>query len=312
MQVSFSCWRSLLSLFHDVTLHMWHRYKYEATSQAFPYNIHSLSLKSIITITSTFIIISSSTPTCSVHRSLPPDEVKHQALTVMTNHPRSNYKERWAKPKKKMRRLNQARKTASLLLTATPSLAKTPSAMRTARNCLNQSVRSFTQLPFATMLISSSDKLRKCGAGQDLDLPQLVIVGKQSAGKSSLLQSLTDIPFPVGSRLCTQFAMRIVSRRTPPGTKDKIYASIESGDINPFSIREDDSRIKDFGRPISDFTPEAFEDLIEDVSTCPLHVDMSPADYSSPGQRSHGDQFPRHFWRQELFKQSFEDWAFGS
>ncbi|TVY46890.1 Dynamin-A [Lachnellula occidentalis] len=114
-------------------------------------------------------------------------------------------------------------------------------------------------------LFESIDKLRKCGAGQDLDLPQLVIVGKQSAGKSSLLQSLTDIPFPVGSRLCTQFAMRIVSRRTPPGSKDKIYASIESGDINPFSIRDDDSRIKDFGRLVSDFTPETFDDLIEDA-----------------------------------------------
>ncbi|TVY23382.1 Dynamin-A [Lachnellula hyalina] len=114
-------------------------------------------------------------------------------------------------------------------------------------------------------LFESIDKLRKCGAGQDLDIPQLVIVGKQSAGKSSLLQSLTDIPFPVGSRLCTQFAMRIVSRRTSPGSKDKIYASIESGDINPFSIRDDDSRIKDFGRLVSDFTPETFDDLIEDA-----------------------------------------------
>ncbi|TVY40800.1 Dynamin-A [Lachnellula subtilissima] len=114
-------------------------------------------------------------------------------------------------------------------------------------------------------LFESIDKLRKCGAGQDLDLPQLVIVGKQSAGKSSLLQSLTDIPFPVGSRLCTQFAMRIVSRRTSPGSKDKIYASIESGDIDPFSIRDDDSRIKDFGRLVSDFTPETFDDLIEDA-----------------------------------------------
>jgi hypothetical protein len=92
-----------------------------------------------------------------------------------------------------------------------------------------------------------------------------------------LLQSLTDIPFPVGSRLCTQFAMRIVSRRTPPGTKDKIYASIESGDINPFSIRDDDSRIKDFGRPVSDFTPEAFEDLIEDVSNLVFRVNMPAA-----------------------------------
>ena len=42
-----------------------------------------------------------------------------------------------------------------------------------------------------------------------------MIVGDQSAGKSSLLQSLTEIPFPVADRLCTRFPTRIVSRRTP-------------------------------------------------------------------------------------------------
>lgn len=61
--------------------------------------------------------------------------------------------------------------------------------------------------------------------------------------------------------------MRIVSRRTEPGTQDTIYASIEPGDINPFSIKDDDIRVKEFGTVISDFTPEAFENLIWDVST---------------------------------------------
>lgn len=172
-----------------------------------------------------------------------------------------------------MKSFSPARKIAGLLPTVITFSVKILSAMRIARNYSSQLVCLFILIRSA-ILTSSSDKLRKCGAGQDLDLPQLVIVGKQSAGKSSLLQSLTDIPFPVGSRLCTQFAMRIVSRRTPPGSKDKIYASIESGDINPFSIKDDDSRIKDFGRLVSDFTPETFEDLIEDVSLA-FRVDIS-------------------------------------
>jgi GTPase SAR1 family protein len=94
---------------------------------------------------------------------------------------------------------------------------------------------------------------------------QLVIVGKQSAGKSSLLKSLTDIPFPVDSNLCTQFAMRIVSRRTAPGTSDIVQASIEPGDVNPFTVHGDDSRAKAFSKVLSTLDYEAFEELIVEV-----------------------------------------------
>jgi hypothetical protein len=90
-------------------------------------------------------------------------------------------------------------------------------------------------------------------------------VGKQSAGKPSLLQSLTDIPFPVGSRLCTRFATRIVSRRTLPGTADVVKASIEPGDINPFNFQPDQARLRNFEQIIPNMTAEALEALIEKV-----------------------------------------------
>lgn len=69
-----------------------------------------------------------------------------------------------------------------------------------------------------------------------------MIVGKQSVGKSSLLEALTEIPFPVGGGSCTRFATRIISRRTPPGTPDMVAVSIESGGVNPFSDSEDDGQ----------------------------------------------------------------------
>lgn len=98
---------------------------------------------------------------------------------------------------------------------------------------------------------------------------KLVIVGKQSAGKSSLLQSLTDIPFPVGSRLCTRFATRIVSKRSRPGDSDLVIASIEPGEVDPFNYREDDITTDNFSRKVPSLSAEEFESIVQDVSTIP-------------------------------------------
>ena len=56
-------------------------------------------------------------------------------------------------------------------------------------------------------------QVRKCGLESILSLPQLVVCGDQSAGKSSVLEALTEIPFPRGDNLCTRFATEIILRR---------------------------------------------------------------------------------------------------
>ncbi|KAL4809874.1 P-loop containing nucleoside triphosphate hydrolase protein [Aspergillus unguis] len=58
------------------------------------------------------------------------------------------------------------------------------------------------------------DKLRELGVSDSVSLPQLVVVGDQSSGKSSLLEGLTGLSFPVAGDLCTRFATQIVLRRT--------------------------------------------------------------------------------------------------
>ncbi|KHN94156.1 Dynamin, GTPase domain protein [Metarhizium album ARSEF 1941] len=57
------------------------------------------------------------------------------------------------------------------------------------------------------------DQLREKNVGAHMPLPQLVVVGDQSSGKSSLLESLTGIPFPNGQGLCTRYATQITHRR---------------------------------------------------------------------------------------------------
>src|ERR1019366_160790 len=58
-------------------------------------------------------------------------------------------------------------------------------------------------------------QVRKCGLDSILSLPQLVVCGDQSAGKSSVLEALTGVPFPRRDGVCTEFAMEIISRHSP-------------------------------------------------------------------------------------------------
>lgn len=52
-----------------------------------------------------------------------------------------------------------------------------------------------------------------CGVGELVDLPQIVVVGDQSSGKSSVLEGLIKKPLPRDSGLCTRFATQFVFRR---------------------------------------------------------------------------------------------------
>ena len=63
-------------------------------------------------------------------------------------------------------------------------------------------------------LLDRIDKLFTCNVGEYIDLPQLVVVGDQSSGKSSVLEGLTRLPFPRDSGLCTKFATQITFRKT--------------------------------------------------------------------------------------------------
>ncbi|KAH8775815.1 hypothetical protein F5882DRAFT_245913, partial [Hyaloscypha sp. PMI_1271] len=44
-------------------------------------------------------------------------------------------------------------------------------------------------------------------------LPQLIICGDQSSGKSSLLEEISRVPFPGKDNLCTRFVMEVILRR---------------------------------------------------------------------------------------------------
>lgn len=135
----------------------------------------------------------------------------------------------------------------------------------------NSSKDELLKDPFASkssqILFDAIDQLQSCDASQDIDIPQLVIVGGQSAGKSSLLQSLTSIPFPVSHGLCTRFATRIISRRTPPKSKDEVVITIVKPDFeldHIFNYSNDNPYDKYIYRAET-LDSQTFADLMEEV-----------------------------------------------
>lgn len=54
-------------------------------------------------------------------------------------------------------------------------------------------------------LFDMVDKLRELDVNHELSLPQLVVCGSQSSGKSSVLEAISGIPFPKGEMTCTRF-----------------------------------------------------------------------------------------------------------
>lgn len=62
-------------------------------------------------------------------------------------------------------------------------------------------------------LLDIIDGLRARGLGSLVELPQLVVCGDQSSGKSSVLEALSGIPFPKKDNVCTRFATEVILRR---------------------------------------------------------------------------------------------------
>lgn len=78
--------------------------------------------------------------------------------------------------------------------------------------------------PDAKKLLDTIDSLRALQVGQIVDLPQIIVVGDQSSGKSSVMEALSRVKFPVDGDLCTRFATELCLRRA---SETKFSAGIQ-------------------------------------------------------------------------------------
>ncbi|KAK4943047.1 hypothetical protein LTR10_017246 [Elasticomyces elasticus] len=72
------------------------------------------------------------------------------------------------------------------------------------------------QIPEHDELLEIIDTLRSQGITRYIDLPQLIVCGDQSAGKSSVLEAISGgLRFPTKDSVCTRFPIELTLRRDP-------------------------------------------------------------------------------------------------
>ncbi|MBE3041346.1 dynamin family protein, partial [Candidatus Bathyarchaeota archaeon] len=108
-------------------------------------------------------------------------------------------------------------------------------------------------------LLDIVDKLRSGGVSRYIDLPQIVVCGDQSSGKSSVLEAISGMAFPAKDNLCTRFATEVILRRAPTSAvsfsiapaadrsqaeKEKLRAFSSTGSLDTLDLGQvvDDAR----------------------------------------------------------------------
>ncbi|RYN59495.1 hypothetical protein AA0117_g13105 [Alternaria alternata] len=133
-------------------------------------------------------------------------------------------------------------------ISATPTVSINPDSVTTSSLHALQSADQ-------RKVMDIVDKLRRTGLSGIVELPQLVVCGDQSSGKSSVLEAITEIPFPRKENLCTRFATEIILRRSTSSTST---ITITPDKLRP---KSEQAKLKSFSKSMTDFSQ--LPDVIE-------------------------------------------------
>ncbi|KAJ5474116.1 hypothetical protein N7475_003682 [Penicillium sp. IBT 31633x] len=96
-------------------------------------------------------------------------------------------------------------------------------------------------------LLDSIDTLRSQGISHYVSLPQIIVCGDQSSGKSSVLEAISGVSFPVKSSLCTRFPTELVLRKNSQvGVRVSIVPHQSRSDAEQHSLSSFCESLDDF------------------------------------------------------------------
>ncbi|RSL38023.1 hypothetical protein CEP53_015254 [Fusarium sp. AF-6] len=151
--------------------------------------------------------------------------------------------------------------------------------METARTDTNIAVGDHRDL------LDIIDSLRSQGVSHYVDLPEIIVCGDQSAGKSSVLEAISGMPFPIKDGLCTRFATELVLRR---GREVSIKVSITPGEDR---FGEDKERLESWQPKASideeglgTVTDEAKRAMADPTGTGEFYEDILRIELTGPEQ----------------------------
>ena len=80
-------------------------------------------------------------------------------------------------------------------------------------------------------ILDTFDKIREILRFEKIELPKIVVVGDQSSGKSSVLESITGVSLPRGENTVTKCPIILQMRNVPTHLEEYAQVRIE-GDKN--------------------------------------------------------------------------------
>ncbi|KAH8597058.1 P-loop containing nucleoside triphosphate hydrolase protein [Bisporella sp. PMI_857] len=108
-----------------------------------------------------------------------------------------------------------------------------------------------------SILLNTVDRLRSYGVSKYIQLPQIIVCGDQSSGKSSVLEAISHISFPRGEGICTTFPTELALRR---GSNRTVKIQLK-----PSTARPEPERVllASYQPPVGDL--KDFERLVNDA-----------------------------------------------
>ncbi|KAL4066183.1 P-loop containing nucleoside triphosphate hydrolase protein [Scleroderma citrinum] len=154
-------------------------------------------------------------------------------------------------------------------------------------------------------LLDLVNRLRNTGIQRDIDLPMIAVIGNQSAGKSSLIESISGITLPRSSGTCTRCPTecKLTRSDTPWSCVVKLHfhTDIRGEAIPP--------RIESFGDAMSD--KSEVEERIRRAQRAILNPSTNPDIFLGGATvQDDGTSFSRNYISLEISGRELEDLSF--